>query len=126
MAAKPIVAREAAPTDAFQQETWRTFGLTLAAESAGTLRDRGLPLDGGMRVVAVKPGSSAAAQGVMKGDILVQIHRWYTTSEKDVQFVLDHAESVSRLGPVRFEIVRGNERFFGQLALQASEGTTRR
>ena len=110
----------------FQAETWNAFGLTLEPVPAKTLRDRGLPLDGGMRVVSVKPGSSAASQGVVKGDILVQIHRWYTTSEEDVQFILNKADAVSKLGAVRFDIVRGNERFFGQLALTVDSTTTRR
>jgi serine protease Do len=78
-----------------------------------------------MRVVAVRPGSSAAEQGVVKGDILVQIHRWYTTSEEDVQYILNRSDQVAKLGSVRFDIVRGNERFFGQLALTAGS-TTRR
>ena len=110
----------------FQQATWNAFGLTMEPVPASTLRDRGLPLDGGMRVVSVKPGSSAASQGVVKGDILVQVHRWYTTSEADVQFILNKADAVSKLGAVRFDIVRGNERFFGQLALSVDSATTRR
>jgi serine protease Do len=110
----------------FQQATWNAFGLTLEPVSASVLRDRGLPLDGGMRVVSVKPGSSAASQGVVKGDILVQIHRWYTTSEEDVQFILNRADAVAKLGAVRFDIVRGGERFFGQLALSVDGDTTRR
>jgi serine protease Do len=111
---------------AFQQATWNAFGLTLEPVSASVLRDRGLPLEGGMRVVSVKPGSSAASQGVVKGDILVQIHRWYTTSEEDVQFILNRADAVAKLGAVRFDIVRGSERFFGQLALGTDTETTRR
>ena len=71
-----------------------------------------------MRVVAVRPGSSAAAQGVVAGDILVQIHRWYTTSEQDVRYILSRGDSIAKLGAVRFDIVRGGERFFGQLALE--------
>ena len=110
----------------FQQATWNAFGLTLAPVSKSTLTDRGLPLEGGMRVVSVKPGSSAASQGVVAGDILVQIHRWYTTSEEDVQFILNRADSVAKLGPVRFDIVRGGERFFGQLALSTNGGETTR
>jgi serine protease Do len=110
----------------FQQATWNAFGLTLEPVSASVLRDRGLPLEGGMRVVSVKPGSSAASQGVVKGDILVQIHRWYTTSEEDVQFILNRADAVAKLGAVRFDIVRGGERFFGQLALGTDNETTRR
>jgi len=126
VAAKPGGARKAEPAGEFQQATWETFGLILQPESAKTLRDRGLQLDGGMRVVAVKPGSSAAAQGVVKGDILVQIHRWYTTSEEDVRFILNRADAVANLGTVRFDIVRGAERFFGQLALSATGDSARR
>jgi serine protease Do len=120
-------AEAAAPAlSPFQQATWSAFGLTLEPVAASVLRDRGLPLDGGMRVVSVKPGSSAATQGVVKGDILVQIHRWYTTSQDDVQFILNRADAVAKLGTVRFDIVRGGERFYGQLALGVDGDTTRR
>jgi len=124
-----VVADAGAPPSgmtAFQQATWNSFGLTLEPVPASVLRDRGLPLDGGMRVLSVKPGSSAASQGVVKGDVLVQIHRWYTTSEEDVQFILNRADAVAKLGAVRFDIVRGSERFFGQLALGTDAETTRR
>jgi serine protease Do len=126
VAAKPGRAREAEPAGEFQRATWEAFGLIMSPEPAGTLRERGVPLEGGMRVVAVRPGSSAATQGVIKGDILVQIHRWYTTSEEDVQFILNRADTVAKLGTVRFDIVRGNERFFGQLALNGAADTARR
>jgi serine protease Do len=126
IAAKGGRTRDVEPAGAFQQATWDAFGLILAPEPASTLRGRGLPLDGGMRVVAVKPGSSAAQQGVVKGDILVQVHRWYTTSEDDVKYILNRADAVAKLGAVRFDIVRGNERFFGQLALGTAGDTTRR
>jgi serine protease Do len=109
----------------FQNSTWSTFGLVLAEEPASTLRGRGLPLSGGMRVVSVKPGSSAATQGVMAGDILVQIHRWYTTSEQDVRYILSRSEQIAKLGSVRFDIIRGSERYFGQLALNPGESTRR-
>jgi len=126
VAAKPGRTRGLEPQGAFQQATWDAFGLILEPESAVALRGRGLPLEGGMRVVAVRPGSAAAAEGVVKGDVLVQIHRWYTTSEQDVQFVLNRSASIAKLGAVRFDIVRGNERYFGQLALNAEADGARR
>jgi serine protease Do len=126
IAAKGGRTRDVEPAGTFQQATWDAFGLILTPEPASTLRSRKLPLDGGMRVVAVKPGSSAAQQGVVKGDILVQVHRWYTTSEDDVKYILNRADAVAKLGAVRFDIVRGNERFFGQLALGTTGDTTRR
>jgi serine protease Do len=118
--------REVQPTGGFQEATWDAFGLILEPESATSLRKAGLPLDGGMRVTAVKPGSSAATQGVIKGDILIQIHRWHTTSEDDVRFILDRADSVAKLGSVRFEIVRDGTPYYGQLALNAGGDSTRR
>jgi serine protease Do len=126
VAARPGRTRELEPRDDFQRATWETFGLILEPESAAVLRGRGLPLEGGMRVVAVRPGSAAAAEGVVKGDVLVQIHRWYTTSEQDVQFVLNRSASIAKLGAVRFDIIRGSERYFGQLALNAAEENARR
>jgi serine protease Do len=118
-------SRESQPSGGFQQAAWEAFGLMLEPESAATLRKAGLPLDGGMRVTAVKPGSSAATQGVIKGDILIQIHRWHTTSQDDVQFILDRADSISKLGSVRFEIVRDGTPYFGQLALNAGDSARR-
>jgi serine protease Do len=113
------------PSGSFQESTWAAFGLILEPEPGSTLRSRGLPLEGGMRVAAVKPGSSAAAQGVVAGDILVQIHRWYTTSEQDVRYILSRSDSIARLGAVRFDIVRGGERYYGQLALNSGDSARR-
>ncbi|MEM9659367.1 MAG: PDZ domain-containing protein, partial [Planctomycetota bacterium] len=104
-------------TSAFQRSTWDQLGLLLESEPRSSLRLRGFPnLQGGMRVVAVRKGSSAEDEGVLEGDILIQLHRWYTTSVQDVKYILGRADSVSRLGRVRFEIVRGEKRYFCQLA----------
>ena len=126
VAAKAGRSRDVQPAGSFQQATWEAFGLILEPEPASTLKTRGLPLEGGMRVIAVRPASAAADQMVAKGDILVQIHRWYTTSEQDVQYILNRADSIAKLGAVRFDIVRGSERFYGQMALKATGDTVRR
>jgi serine protease Do len=125
-ASLPAAPASPQPTGAFQQATWDAFGLVLQEEPAASLRARGIPLEGGMRVIAVKPGSSAADKGVVAGDILVQIHRWWTTNEQDVRYILSRNDALERLGSVRFEIVRGGERYFGQLALGTGGDTTRR
>ena len=114
------------PAGGFQRATWDAFGLVLETEARSTLRRRGMPFSGGMRVVEVRPGSSAAEQGVVEGDILVRIHRWYTTSEQDVRYVLNRRDSIAKLGAVRFDIVRGQERYFGHLALSGSGSSSRR
>lgn len=111
---------ESSPTGAFDRLTWQTFGLVLEAEQGGTLRRRGVPFNGGMRVVRVRDGSMADEQGVVAGDVLVRIHRWYTTSEQDVRYVLNRRHSISKIGPVRFDIVRGQEHYYGRFALSGN------
>ena len=106
--------------DPFDRATWATFGLLLEPEDRTTLRRRGVPFSGGMRVTKVRPDSVAAEQGVVPGDILVRIHRWYTTSEQDVRYVLNRRQSIAKIGPVRFDIVRGQEHYYGRFALASA------
>ena len=106
-----------ARTDSLQQATWETLGLKLEREPRESFRKLGIPYQGGMRVVSVRPGSSAAEQGVTEGDILVRMHRWTTASEQDMRFIVAHADSLSRAGSVKFYIVRGEDTFFGHLAV---------
>lgn len=108
------------------RSTWEAFGLILEPESRSTLRNRGMPFSGGMRVVRVRADSSAAEQGVVVNDILVRIHRWYTTSDQDVRYVLNRRDAIAKqLGTVRFDIVRGKERYYGRLALKEATGPRR-
>jgi len=109
------------PRSPLDESTWETLGLLLEEEPAGTFRNRSIPYEGGMRVTSVKPNSSAAKQGVREGDILVRIHRWTTASQADIRFLVDHANALSKAGAVKFYIVRGQDTFFGQLAV-ASRG----
>jgi serine protease Do len=110
-------SRNAAAAEAAQQAIWETLGLKLRPEPAATFRALNIPYRGGMRVVAVRPDSSAALQGVQAGDVLVKMHRWTTASEKDMRFIVDHADALARVGKVKFYVVRGEETFFGHLSV---------
>lgn len=128
--AKPVVEpadmgpSDAGPQSEFERVTWEALGLTLSPVTGDELRDAGHSYKGGMRVTSVRPGSAAAEQGVIAGDILIRVHRWYTTSESDIRYIVNRADQLSRQGKVRFDILRGSDRFFGELAL--ASGTTRR
>jgi serine protease Do len=115
--------QERKPESNFDEATWETLGLILEEEPATSLRDKSLPYEGGMRVVSVKPESSAARQGVREGDILVRFHRWTTVSQADVQFLVDHADTLSQAGSLKFYIVRGDKTHFAQMEV-ANRGTT--
>ncbi|WP_197530938.1 trypsin-like peptidase domain-containing protein [Bythopirellula polymerisocia] len=104
-----------AKMDSFDSATWETLGLILQEEPARSLRELELPYDGGMRVVSVRSESSAAQQGVKEGDILVRFHRWTTASQSDIQYLVDHAESLSKAGALKFYIVRGDKTHYAQM-----------
>jgi serine protease Do len=114
-----VVARAAQPQpqpqSSFDQATWETLGLILEEETPESFRERSLPYEGGMRVTSVKPDSSAARQGVREGDILVRFHRWTTVTQSDVQFLVDHADTLSQAGSLKFYIVRGDKTHFAQM-----------
>jgi serine protease Do len=103
------------PQSTFDQATWETLGLILEEETPESFRERSLPYEGGMRVMSVKPDSSAARQGVREGDILVRFHRWTTVTQSDVQFLVDHADTLSQAGSLKFYIVRGDKTHFAQM-----------
>ena len=106
--------------------TWQILGMALQQAPKGDLRRAGVPYQGGMKVVAVRPGSSAAEQGVREGDILVRMHRWNVDSPQDVRYIVDRADSLARSGDVKFYIVRGKETFYGHMRVANSSSTSRR
>ena len=109
---------------AWQNEAWEALGLRLEQEPRDTFRSLKIPYRGGMRVVSVRPDSSAAKEGVRVGDVLVKMHRWTTASAKDIRIIVDHADSLAQVGKVKFYVVRGKDTFFGHLNVARSRGTT--
>jgi len=110
--------------DSLADATWETLGLKLKEEPAATLRQLGVPYQGGMRVVSVRPESSAAEQGVQPGDILVKMHRWTTASNRDLRYVLGLADKLAQSENVKFYIVRGEDTFFGHMSVARREASS--
>ena len=69
---------------------------------------------GGLLVLAVRPNSPAAAQGIRYGDILVGMHKWETISLDNVSYILG-SDEFQQARPVKFYILRGNETLFGHM-----------
>ena len=104
------------------RRTWELLGLALKSEPKSTFANRTTKYTGGVRVVSVRPNSSAASEGIRTGDILVGVHRWQTSSLRDVDYIVNRT-NIARLGPVKFYVLRGNETFFGQVQV-ASKSTS--
>jgi len=120
------IGRANQPTDGLEKATWESLGMILNKAPRSALRAANVPYQGGMEVVAVRPGSSAAEQGIREGDILVKMHRWKTNSEQDMRYIVDRANALSRSGEVKFYIVRGKDTFFGHLEVASGAQSSRR
>ncbi|HEY1786269.1 MAG TPA: trypsin-like peptidase domain-containing protein [Pirellulales bacterium] len=93
---------------------WDLLGLKLEEVPAKQLRQSQTQYRGGMLVVAVRPDSPAARQGIRRGDVLVGLHIWETISLENVAYVLNRPD-FEDLEPMKFFILRNNESKFGHL-----------
>ena len=120
------VAKRTRTESALGDASWDTLGMVLDQAPRSELRRAGVPYQGGMKVVAVRPGSSAAQQGVREGDILVRMHRWKIDSAQDVRYIVERADTLARAGDLKFYIVRGNDTFYGHLQVANETSSSRR
>ena len=104
---------------------WKLLGLKLRAIDPECFRrDYKTRYRGGLTVTAVRPNSPAAAQGIHKGDILVGMHIWETVSLDNVSYILKR-DDISKNGPVKFFILRGDETLFGYMTLAMRDSLSR-
>jgi serine protease Do len=95
-------------------QVWETLGLRLEPVPTKQFRQTQTKYHGGMTVVAVRPESPAARQGIARGDVLVGLHIYETVKLQDVAYILNLPNFVD-LEPVKFYILRDNEPKFGHL-----------
>jgi serine protease Do len=112
------------------EKTWETLGLALSAEPRSTFQRRSTRYRGGMRVESVRPGSPAAEEGILPGDILVGMHKWETASEQDIEYIISRP-SLAQMGKLKFYVLRGQNTLYGHLDVAtkpstAGEGASRR
>jgi hypothetical protein len=108
----PDAKREAESSD----QAWRLFGMRLLPIKPREFRKLKTRYRGGMRVAEVRPGGPAAKQGVRRGDVLVGLHVWETTSGEQIQYVLSRPD-LEDISPIKFFLIRGNETLYGHLPL---------
>lgn len=69
---------------------------------------------GGLTVQRVRPGSPAADQGILAGDILVGMHIWETITLKNVAYIMSRPD-FEEFTPVKFYILRDHDVLYGHL-----------
>ena len=93
---------------------WSPLGMKLVPASEAELQDRHPKYKRGLRVVAVRPGSPAEAEGIMPGDVLVAMHGWKTESIENLAYILQRPDVVKQQ-KFLFYILRDKEPFWGQM-----------
>lgn len=123
-----VVQTVETPTSTGDDRAWDLIGVMLEIEPSESFA--GTKYRGGLRVVEVRSDSPAAREGIVPGDILVGMHRWQTASLQDVDYVINRT-NISRMGEVRFYIMRGSETLYGDINVanataRGKEGAVRR
>lgn len=114
-----LVLNSAAPRGgklALADRVWDHLGLRLAPMEDAEFKQLNSRYRGGLSVMAVRPDSPAAAQGIRRGDVLVGMHVWETVSLDNVSYVLER-DDVNRQEPILFYILRGSDTLYGHLRL---------
>jgi serine protease Do len=109
----------ASPAGRITNAVWDLVGVEVAPLSASFLKKLNAKYDGGLKVTRVRSGSPAARNGLREGDVLVGIHRWATTTEDDLEYILQTPELQSQ-APAEFYIVRAGQTLVGRLELNDS------
>ncbi len=120
-----MVARAAEEARFVGQPAWDRLGLELKAISTEEFRrSQQTRYRGGLEVIAVRPNSPAASQGIVPGDILVGMHIWETSSLENVGYILKRPD-FAELNPVKFFILRNGETLYGFLPVTATKTAQR-
>ncbi len=90
---------------------WRELGLRLKPVRGDEFPQSQTNYRGGLEVLAVRPLSPAAEQGIRRGDILVGMHIYETVSLENVEYVLKQNSGDQR--QVKYYILRAAEPFYG-------------
>lgn len=98
---------------------WDKLGVKLEPVERSAIPARQRDVHGGMRVLAIRPSSPAAAAALQKGDILVGLHTWSTEARDAVPFALGYAQGAA-MQSLRFVVLRDNLIVKGQFRLAAS------
>ena len=95
---------------------WKLLGVRLNPIPSEQFQSSNDRYRGGLTVTQIRPGSPADRQNIRRGDILVGLHVWETTSLKDVSYVLNWPD-LSVNETLKFYILRGEKTFFGHLSV---------
>jgi len=106
-----------------ETKVWEVLGLKLSEVPRNTFQQRNSRYRGGMYVESVRPGSPAAHEGIIPGDILVGMHKWETASQQDIQYIISRP-NLAEMGKLKFYVLRGQNTLYGHLSVAVTEASS--
>jgi serine protease Do len=119
--ARPAVVAPRIARNSEDTKVWDVLGMKLSEEPRNTFQRRNSRYRGGMHVEDVRPGSPAAQEGILPGDILVGMHKWETASEQDIQYIVSRP-SLAQMGKLKFYVLRGQSTLYGHINVATTGG----
>lgn len=105
------------------QRIWTTLGIQAEPVSEATMQSLNRRMDtaygAGLQITATRSGSQADRQGIQKGDILLGIRDWQTSSLSDLDYIL-RSDDIRSGNQSRFFIIRSNKTMIGYLQMATS------
>lgn len=90
------------------KEAWEKLGVRLAIADKQEVQTSTDKFQGGLRVIEVRPGSPAAREKIIQGDIIVGILTWQTPTVEALAWILKSPE-FNRATTAKFFVVRNNQ-----------------
>jgi len=104
--------------DSLIREAWEKLGIRLSPVPKHAVQSAGEKYSGGLKVSEVRPGSAAAREKIVPGDIIVGILNWQTPSLAALSWVLNR-EEFANTPTAKFYVVRNNQTYW--FAMKVSE-----
>ena len=108
-----------ASSNYLEERIYRQLGLRLEAIDPAIVKAANSSYQGGLRIVSVRGGSPAQLASIQRGDILIGLVGWQTTSLEDLEYILKSKEMSSTNAP-EIRIIRGKNIYVNNLDLDAS------
>ncbi len=108
-----------ASTNTTEDRLYREIGIKVEPADATAVRAANDSYQGGMKIISVRQGSPAHFASLQRGDVLVGLVGWQTTSWDDIEYILKSKEMSSTTTP-EIRIIRGKNVYVNNLEMDAA------
>ncbi len=108
-----------ASTNTIEDRLYREIGIKVELADATAVRAANDSYQGGMKITSVRQGSPAHFASLQRGDILVGLVGWQTTSWDDIEYILKSKEMSATTTP-EIRIIRGKNVYVNNLEMDSA------